>query len=139
MLRDLEMLNRTLTSTAEIAGIIKAQLSSGRAPNPDVLSVPPTAVKAWHQFLLCLLSWSTRDLNPTAKYASKCLALLKKAHREIMTNPAAQKLEELELVLPNSVLAFIAHRVTRDFCEEQPDIVDSYWQHFEQLVRSQSF
>jgi hypothetical protein len=51
-----------------------------------------------------------------------------------MRDPKAKKLEDVEAVLPNSLMAFITARVLSDFTGIQPDLVDSYWEYFDQLV-----
>ena len=56
-----------------------------------------------------------------------------------MKNPKAKKLEDVEAVLPNGLMAFITARVFSDFTGTQPDLVDSYWEYFDQLVSFESF
>ena len=56
-----------------------------------------------------------------------------------MKNPEAKKLEDVEAVLPNGLLAFITRHVLSGFTGIQPDLVDSYWEYFNQLVGIESF
>ncbi|EHL00838.1 hypothetical protein M7I_3229 [Glarea lozoyensis 74030] len=52
-------------------------------------------------------------------------------HLDILKNPKAKKLEELEAVRPTSLLVFIVDRVLSDFTGTQPDLVDTYWEFFD--------
>ena len=125
---------QTLAQVAVRANTIKSQLSEGNAPPPDVLSIPPAALRVWHNLLLCLIFWSTKDMGLSLNYASKCLRHLQKAHQDLMKNPTAKRIEKLEAVLPNALLAVIIGRIITDFTGAQPGIVDSYWEYFGQLV-----
>src|SRR4051812_35602745 len=116
------------------ANTIKAQLSGGNAPLPEIFAMPPDALRVWHQLILCLLFWSPRNMSISERHANKCLTLLQKAHQELMKNPKAKKLEDLEAVLPSSLLAIIVSHVVSDFTGDQPDLVESYWEYFDQLV-----
>jgi hypothetical protein len=129
---------QTLAQVAVFANTIKAQLSGGNAPPPEALSMPPDALRVWHQLLLCLLFWSPRDMGLSQSYASKSLELLQKAHQDLMKNPKAKKLEKVEAVLPNGLLAVIISHIISDFTGTQPGLVDSYWEYFDQLVSVES-
>lgn len=117
-----------------VASTIKAQLSGGNAPPPEALSMPPDALRVWHQLLLCLFFWLPRSMGPSQSHASKVLTLLQKTHQELMKNPKAKKLEKVEAVLPNGLLAVIISRIITDFTGTHPGLVDSYWECFDQLV-----
>lgn len=123
-----------LAEVATLANTIKAQLSKSNAPPPESLAMPPDALRAWHQLLLCLLFWSPRDMGLSQGYASRSLKLLQKPHQDLMKNPKAKKLEKIEAVLPNGLLAIIINNIISDFTGTQPGLVDSYWEYFDQLV-----
>jgi hypothetical protein len=72
------------------------------------------------------------------RYASKSLDLLHKAHLDLMKNPEAKKLEDVEEVLPNGLPAAIFSHIISDFTRTQPGLVDSYREYFNQLVSAAS-
>ncbi|KAH6661753.1 hypothetical protein B0J14DRAFT_571451 [Halenospora varia] len=118
-------LNRTIETlgqAAVVANTIKAQLSGGNAPPPEALSMPPDALRAWHQLLLCILFWLPRSMGPSQRHASKTVTLLQKTHKELMNNPKAKKLENVEAVLPNGLLAVIISHIITDFTGTQPGL-----------------
>jgi hypothetical protein len=128
-------LTPTLTEIANLARTIDSQLSDKKAPPPEELPMPPDALRAWHQFLSCLLLVASKDgLTGASGHAKKCLSLLRRTHVEILKNPKAKRLEETEAVRPTSLLTFILNRVLSDFTGTQPDIVESYWENFDSLV-----
>jgi hypothetical protein len=97
--------------------------------------MPPDALRAWHQFITSLLFLRARNGPALAEaHAKKCLSLLRRMHLEILKNPKAKKLEELEAVRPTSLLVFIVDRILSDFTGTQPDLVDTYWEYFDLLV-----
>ena len=113
---------------------MKAHLSNGNAPSPEMFPIPPDALRAWHHLFLCLLFWSPEDMNSSLGNAKKCFKFLRKAYRDIMKNPNAKDLEETEAVLPKHLLGIITSRVLADFTGSQPDLLESYWEYFGQLV-----
>jgi hypothetical protein len=128
-------LTSTFRKIAVLARTIDSQLSDKKAPPPEEFPMPPNALRAWHQFLNCLLLLPSKDgLSRAQGHARKCLSSLRKAHVEILKNPEAKNIEETEAVRPTSLLTFILDRVLSDFTGIQPDIVDSYWENFDSLV-----
>jgi hypothetical protein len=73
-------------------------------------------------------------MNISERHANKCLRLLQKAHQDLMKNPSGKKFEDLEAVLPSSLLAIIVSHILSDFTSDQPDLEESYWEYFDQLV-----
>lgn len=127
-----------ILQVALLADTIKAQPSGGNAPPPESLSMPPDALRVWRQLLLCFLFWSSRNMALSSNHAKKALGLLQKAHMELMKNPKAQKLDKVEAVLPNGLLAIIFNRIISDYTGTQPGLVDSYWEYFDNLVSTES-
>jgi hypothetical protein len=80
ILRQFSETIQTLAQAAVIANTIKAQLSGGNAPPPKALSMPPDALRVWHQLLLCLFFWSPKSIGLSQSYANKCVELLRKVH-----------------------------------------------------------
>jgi len=77
-------------------------------------------------------------MKQSQSYATRIVDLLYKAHLDLMKNPEAKKLEKVEAVLPNGLLAVIIGRIISDFTGAQLGLVDSYWECFDQLVNTAS-
>lgn len=97
--------------------------------------MPPEALRAWYNLLFCVLFWSPKTMRLCQHHANKCRHYLRKTHVKLMRNPVAKKIQDTEAMLPTGLLTHILRRVTLDFCNGQPDIVYSYWEHYNQLVR----
>lgn len=112
---------------------IKAQLSKSNAPPRD-LDIPPGALRAWHSLLLSLIFWNPRQTRLSISYAEKSLRQLRKAHQDLMKDPKAKNIEQLEAMLPNSLLAVIVGHIMTDLTGTRPDVVETYWGCYTQLV-----
>lgn len=127
-----------MTQIAAEAKIIEKNLSQGGVSAPDALPMPPNIIRAWHNFLLCLLALPANDMSAALTYAQRCEKLIVQSHRDLMMNPVAKQLPDTETLLPNVLMTFIVDRVLSDFCGAQPNLVDSYWEYFNQLVSQNS-
>jgi hypothetical protein len=132
--KELKRAIEILTSTATRAIKIQAQLSKGKGPDPMEIRLPSAIVKAWYHFLICQLQWHPYTMETAHKQALKCQRQLNQAYHLIVQTFEGKKLNELRAVLPAEFIIFLLKRALQDFTKQQPNILESYWDYYTEMV-----
>ncbi|KAJ3540863.1 hypothetical protein NM208_g4866 [Fusarium decemcellulare] len=122
-----------LTSTADTATKIIYELSDGKGPSYTE-SLPSEFPTAWRELLFSLLHWTRQNGVLSLRHARNCRKKLKIAHKKLMEGSRKQRLVDHEAVLPNELVWFMTKRLLEDMTGRQPNVEESYLEHFYQVV-----
>lgn len=133
-MRDTRRTIEVLTETATRAIQIQAQLSKGRGPNPIETNLPSEFSNAWYYLLACQLHWHHDTMDVARKQARRRQQQLDRAYYLLVSKFEGKKLAELRGVLPHEFMIFLLKRALKDFTVEQPNLSESYWEYYTELV-----
>lgn len=127
----------TIGELGLLAADIQAQLSNGKGPDPQSVTLPSEFVSCWHHLVIGLLHWNEERPKSSQGHFKRSLEKLSSGYALMLSSFQGKRLQEMRAAMPSDLAVFLVSNLLRDIPLNSPDILAGYEDSLEKIVSIQ--